>query len=130
MGAVAACDKVLKDEEDNVKALFRRGKARHEGRDHLDSQADLLRFIELNPSNNEAKVLRQHVKRAQKLVDQKAKATYAKMCGGLGKLGADERTKAAEAKAEPDLDDGESEGAEGEGADEGEDSKPEEKMQE
>jgi len=103
-GAIESCDKVLKDDKSNIKALFRRGRARYDKRDHLDALQDLERVLELDPNNAEAKVLLQHVRRAQKLADRQAKATFAKMCKGLGKLGAASRTKAAAVEKKSDED--------------------------
>jgi len=100
-GALESCDKVLKEDKSNVKALFRRARVRHERTDHTEAIKDLRRVLELDPKNAEARALFLQVKKAQKAVDRTAQGTFAKMCRGLGKLGADSRTMAARA-GEPD----------------------------
>jgi len=100
-GALESCDKVLKEDKTNIKALFRRAKVRHERTDHLEAMKDLRRILELDPKNGEARAFFLQVKKAQKGVDRTAQGTFAKMCRGLGKLGADSRTRAASAD-EPD----------------------------
>jgi len=86
-GAKTACDAVLKDDRDNVKALFRRANAYYGRADNAEALADLNRVLELDEANSDAKGLMLRVKRARKEEDKKSKSMYAKMCGGLGKLG-------------------------------------------
>jgi len=86
-GAKKSCDAVLKDERDNVKALFRRANAYFGRADNAEALADLKRVLELDEANSDAKALMLRVKRACKEEDKKSKSMYAKMCGGLGKVG-------------------------------------------
>mmetsp|Transcript_145378 Transcript_145378/g.279022 ORF Transcript_145378/g.279022 Transcript_145378/m.279022 type:complete len:679 (-) Transcript_145378:39-2075(-) len=85
--ALSTCNMVLKEDRNNVKALFRRAKAHFSRGEHADALRDLERVIELDPENTEAKSLVPQVRRAQKVADKETMGTYAKMCAGLGKLG-------------------------------------------
>lgn len=82
--AASCCNTVLKDDKGNVKALFRRAKARHELADYLDAISDLKKVLELEPRNAEARQQLQLTQKAQKEVDKKSKGMFAKMVQGLG----------------------------------------------
>jgi len=99
-GAKTSCDAVLKDERDNVKALFRRANAYYGRADNAEALADLNRVLELDEANSDAKGLMLRVKRARKEEDKKSKSMYAKMCGGLGKLGTPAATPAGKENSE------------------------------
>mmetsp|Transcript_82584 Transcript_82584/g.246261 ORF Transcript_82584/g.246261 Transcript_82584/m.246261 type:complete len:671 (+) Transcript_82584:51-2063(+) len=94
--ALTVCNNVLKEDRNNIKAIFRRAKAHFERSEHMEAQQDLERVMELDPGNAEAKALLPHVKRAQKLADKESKSTFAKMCKGFGKLNSGKENKKPE----------------------------------
>jgi len=94
-GALESCNLILEDDQHNVKALFRRARARYELADLLSAMADVERVLELDSGNGEATTLQQHIRRAQKAVDKKSAGTYSKMCNGFGSLGSEDRSTAA-----------------------------------
>lgn len=83
---LTTCNQVLKEDRNNVKALFRRAKAHFSRGEHADALRDLERVLELDPANTEAKSLVPQIRKAQKQADKETMSTYAKMCTGLGKL--------------------------------------------
>jgi len=98
--ALTCCNAVLREDRNNVKALFRRAKA-HFGRgEHVEAQADLERVLELDDGNAEARALLPHVKKAQRVADKASKNTFAKMCEGFGKIGSGREVKKEEPKPE------------------------------
>lgn len=92
---VDSCNKVLETDTSNPKALFRRAKARYLQKLIADAAADIEALLRVDSNNAEAKNLQQHIARAQKLEDKKSKATFARMCQGLGKLGSESRSTAS-----------------------------------
>lgn len=84
--ALVFCNKVIEEDRNNPKALFRRAKAHHCRSEHVEAATDLNRVLELEPENKEAKTMLQQVLRAQKVLDKQSRSTFAKMCGGLGRL--------------------------------------------
>ncbi|CAE8602081.1 unnamed protein product [Polarella glacialis] len=81
--AKKACDKVLENERDNVKALFRRAQADFGDSEFMGSTRGLKRVLELDPQNREARVLLKQAQAGQKGEDQQVKNLFAKMCKGL-----------------------------------------------
>jgi len=100
--ALSVCNNVLKEDRNNIKAIFRRAKAHYERTEHMEAQHDLERVLELDPGNSEAKALLPHVKRAQKLADKESQSTFAKMCKGFGKLDTGKENKKPEEKPAPE----------------------------
>jgi len=102
--ALTSCNKVLREDRNNLKALFRRAKAHHNRGEHVEAQQDLERLLELDEANAEAKTLMPHVKRAQRVADKASKNTFAKMCEGFGKIGSgrDEKPKEEPKPKEPE----------------------------
>eukprot|EP00408_Alexandrium_pacificum_P068092 CAMPEP_0171180238 /NCGR_PEP_ID=MMETSP0790-20130122/13656_1 /TAXON_ID=2925 /ORGANISM="Alexandrium catenella, Strain OF101" /LENGTH=448 /DNA_ID=CAMNT_0011645169 /DNA_START=27 /DNA_END=1370 /DNA_ORIENTATION=- len=80
-GARAACDRVLADDPDQVKALYRRGSACFALSDYGSAQKDLAKALRLDPKNAEARSLLLQVREAQKRYAEKARSTAARMCG-------------------------------------------------
>merc|ERR1712032_1810754 len=76
---------VLKDDKDNIKALFRRAQCDFEFKNFQECITDCKKVIELDPQNKACRSLLTDAKAGQKKDDQKAKATFANMCKALGK---------------------------------------------
>merc|ERR1712063_143797 len=83
--AKKACDLVLKDEPNNVKAMFRKAQAHYEMKDIQDCIRDLKRLIEIDPQNKDARTLMKKAQVAQKEDDKKSKGLFTNMCKALGK---------------------------------------------
>lgn len=107
--AKTSCNTVLKDESDNVKALFRRAQADYFLQNFMDCMTDLKRLIEIDSGNTEAKRLMKQAQMGQKEQDKKSKGMYAKMCQALGKGPIPEPGKATHPRdySEDDMDDDE-----------------------
>merc|ERR1712032_459606 len=80
-----ACNDVLKDDKDNIKALFRRAQCDFEFKNFQECITDCKKVIELDPQNKACRSLLTDAKAGQKKDDQQAKATFANMCKALGK---------------------------------------------
>jgi len=83
--AKKSCSSVLKDERENVKALFRRAQADVALKNFMDAMIDVKKCLELDPQNKPARALYKEAQAGQKEEDKKSKGLFAKMCGGLGK---------------------------------------------
>ncbi|CAE8644243.1 unnamed protein product, partial [Polarella glacialis] len=81
--AKKACNNVLKDDRQNVKALFRRAQAAFGLYEFSECSEDLRHVLVIEPENREAKVLLKQAQAEQKKEDQKVKGMFAKMCKGL-----------------------------------------------
>lgn len=79
------CTKVLKEEEDNQKALYRRGLAYTKNQDFERAKNDFRELIRLDPQNNEAKKELNNVAIAIKQHAQKEKKVFGSIFskGGL-----------------------------------------------
>jgi tetratricopeptide (TPR) repeat protein len=86
LGTLSACNAVLKEDRNNLKAIFRRAKAHHGRAENVEAQRDLERVLELDPANADAKQLLPYVKKAQKKADAQGKNTFSKMCDAFGKM--------------------------------------------
>uniref|UniRef100_A0A7S1QGR4 Peptidylprolyl isomerase n=1 Tax=Alexandrium catenella TaxID=2925 RepID=A0A7S1QGR4_ALECA len=80
------CTKVLKEDNSNPKALFRRAKASVALREFPEAIEDLERLLEVEPSSGEGRSLLREARRLRKQSDTHCSKTYAKMCQGLGQL--------------------------------------------
>jgi len=80
-----ACNNVLKDDKNNMKALFRRAQCDFESKNFLECIDDVKKVIGLEPQNKAARTLLTDARAGQKQDDQMAKATFANMCKALGK---------------------------------------------
>jgi len=74
-----ACNSVLKDDQDNVKAVFRRAQAHFGLKDFEECISDCNRVLELEAENTEARVLLRQATTGKKQDDTRAKNTFAKM---------------------------------------------------
>jgi len=83
--AKAACDAVLKEESQNVKALYRRAQAQFGMKNFADCMADCKRLLEIDSQNRDARVLLKQAMAGQKEEDKKSKGLFANMCKALGK---------------------------------------------
>merc|ERR1712050_214827 len=102
--AQKACDTVLKDDSTNTKALFRKAQADVLLKNFNDAMSGLKRLLSDDPKNAEVLRLLQQAKNGQKEVDKKCKGMYAKMCGGLGKIGQREKENPAHVMEEEAVD--------------------------
>jgi len=99
--ARTACNAVLKEEKDNVKALFRRATAEFGLKNFIECIADCKKIVEVDKKNKEARDLLKQAQAGQKEVDKQAKGLFANMCKALGKGPIPEPAKAKQ----PDGDD-------------------------
>ncbi|CAK0832627.1 unnamed protein product, partial [Prorocentrum cordatum] len=83
--AKAACNRVLKDDKGNVKALYRRAQCEHALRNFEECIGDCKRVAEADPQNREVRALLKQAMEGQKEVNRQAKGMYANMMNGLGK---------------------------------------------
>merc|ERR1712062_74653 len=104
--ARTACDSVLKDDANNVKALFRKANAEFGLKNFDETMRMVKKVVEVDPQNKEARALYKDAQAEQKKVDQQAKGLFAKMCEGLGKGPIPEPGKSA-APMDEDFDDDE-----------------------
>ena len=73
------CDKVLEIQEDNAKALFRRGQCNVGKQDYDLAMVDLLRAQELEPKDKGILQEIAKTKKAKLMYEQKEKQMYSKM---------------------------------------------------
>merc|ERR1712137_216646 len=92
--ARSACDQVLNEEPDHIKALYRRASANNDLSDYSAATADLARLLKLEPKNAEARQLYTQVREARQKYAKDAKSHAYRMI-----LPAEE-AQAAEAAAE------------------------------
>merc|ERR1712048_693761 len=83
--AKKACNNVLKEERENVKALYRRAQCDFELKNFMDCMTDLKKVINLDPQNKPARALLKDAQLGQKDEDKKSKGLFANMCKALGK---------------------------------------------
>ncbi len=77
--AIQNCDHVIKEEKNNVKALFRRGQAYISLDQWQDAQRDLDTILEIEPENKEAKREIARLKRKRIEQDKKDRRVYARI---------------------------------------------------
>merc|ERR1712217_603435 len=80
-----SCNKVLKEDSRNVKALYRLGQANLGEKNFGDCISNLKKLVEVDPQNKDVRTLMKEAKAGQKEEDKKSKGMFAKMCAGLGK---------------------------------------------
>merc|ERR1712136_371065 len=83
--AKKACDEVLKEESQNVKALYRRAQAECGLKNFQECIWDCKRVIEIDSQNKDARALLRQAQVGQKEEDKKSKGLFANMCKALGK---------------------------------------------
>eukprot|EP00435_Cladocopium_sp_Y103_P028268 s79_g7.t1 len=87
------CDKVLKEEPEQPKALFRRAKALLVLKEHQAAVEDLQRLKEVDPTNVAGQRLLREAKEELRKQDRASSKTYSKMCAGLGDFPEDLRAQ-------------------------------------
>merc|ERR1711972_550611 len=80
-----ACNAVLKEDTQNVKAIYRRAQAELGLKNFFECIKDCRKVVELDPPNKEARALLKQAQAGQKEEDKKAKGLFANMCKALGK---------------------------------------------
>jgi len=80
-----ACDTVLKEESQNVKALYRRAQAQNSLLNFQECIRDCKLIVEIDSQNKEARALIKLALVGQKAEDKKQKGLFANMCKALGK---------------------------------------------
>ncbi|CAE6968872.1 FKBP65 [Symbiodinium natans] len=95
--AKAACELVLEQQGDNLKALFRRAQAEIGLKNFVECIADCKRVLQLDADNRDAKLLLRQAATAQKEATKKSKEVYASMFGA----GSADAKASAEAKPTP-----------------------------
>merc|ERR1711933_271111 len=83
--AKKACNAVLKEDAQNVKAIYRCAQAELGLKNFLECIGDCKKVVELDPKNKEARALLKQAQAGQKDDDKKAKDLFANMCKALGK---------------------------------------------
>jgi len=83
--AKEACNNVLKDEKQNVKALYRRAQAELGLKNFAECMKDCKAVVEVDPQNREVRALLKQAQAGQKEADKQAKGLFANMCKALGK---------------------------------------------
>ncbi|KAG1681124.1 hypothetical protein FOA52_015566 [Chlamydomonas sp. UWO 241] len=76
---VAACDKVLESDPDNIKGLFRRAQGYISMADFLEAELDIKRGLCIEPTNTDLVALSKKLKVEQKTSAKKESALYGKM---------------------------------------------------
>merc|ERR1712050_103091 len=75
------CGQALEFDPKNVKALFRRGKAKLALQEFDAAVEDAAAVLEVDPANTEAETLKRQAEVEKKKMKQKEKAMYGKMFG-------------------------------------------------
>ncbi|CAE7746193.1 FKBP65 [Symbiodinium sp. CCMP2456] len=83
--AKRACDAVLKEDSQNLKALLRRAQAQFGMKNFLDCVQDCKRLVELDPQNRDSRSLLKRAHEGQAEEDRRSKKLFATMCKALGK---------------------------------------------
>merc|ERR1712048_754248 len=83
--AKTSCNDALKEDSQNIKALFRRAQAELGLKNFFECMRDLKKVIEVDPQNKEARSLYKQAQIGQKEEDKKSKGLFTKMCSGLGR---------------------------------------------
>merc|ERR1712107_95563 len=83
--AKKSCDAVLKDQSNNVKAMYRKAQACYEMKDIQECTRGLKRLIEIDSQNRDARGLLKRAHVAQKEEDKKSKSLFQNMCKALGR---------------------------------------------
>jgi FKBP-type peptidyl-prolyl cis-trans isomerase len=83
--AKKSCEAVLKDEKQNVKALYRRAQAECGLKNFMECIHDCKAVVGIDAQNKDARALLKQAQAGQKEVDKQAKGLFANMCKALGK---------------------------------------------
>jgi FK506-binding protein 4/5 len=76
---------VLKDEKQNVKAMYRRAQAEYGLKNFEESIRDCKSVVAIDAQNKDARSLLKQAQAGQKEVDKQAKGLFTNMCKALGK---------------------------------------------
>merc|ERR1712203_1336222 len=79
------CVIVLKDDKQNLKALYRHGQCEYGLKNYAECITDCKRVVEIDSQNREARTLLKQAQGGQKEVDKQAKGLFQNMCKALGK---------------------------------------------
>merc|ERR1712083_826646 len=79
------CDIVLKEDKQNVKALYRHGQCEYGLKNYAECIVDCKRIVQCDVQNKEARTLLRQAQAGQKEVDKQAKGLFQNMCKALGK---------------------------------------------
>jgi len=82
--ARSACNSVLREDTQNVKALYRRAQAEFGLKNFLECIGDCRKVVELDAQNKDARALLRQAQAAQREEDKKAKGVFANMCKAFG----------------------------------------------
>merc|ERR1711871_1270516 len=80
-----SCTTVLKDDSQNVKALYRKAQAECSLKNYLECMSDCKKVVEIDAQNKDARLLMKKAQAGQKEDDKKSKGLFANMCKALGK---------------------------------------------
>lgn len=83
--AKKSCDVVIKEESQNIKAIYRRAQAEMGLKNFPECIRDCKKVVELDVRNKDARTLLQQAQQGQKEEDKKSKGLFANMCKALGK---------------------------------------------
>lgn len=83
--ARSACNNVLKESANNVKALYRRAQAEFGLKNFQECIRDCKSMVQADPQNKEARQLLKDAQTGQKEVDKQSKGLFTNMCKALGK---------------------------------------------
>lgn len=102
-GVKTACGAVLREDKDNIKAMFRRASAFLNGSEFTEAMQDVKRILELDASNADARRLHQQIQSGRKDADKSTKDMYANMAKkSLGKLNTPDIIPRTEAQQKED----------------------------
>lgn len=82
--AQTSCNAVLKEESENMKALYRLAQAEFGLKDFIGSMQHVKKVLAMDEGNLDARRLLKQAQLAQKEEDKKSKSMFTKMCKGLG----------------------------------------------
>eukprot|EP00930_Biecheleria_cincta_P047157 TRINITY_DN32630_c0_g1_i1.p1 TRINITY_DN32630_c0_g1~~TRINITY_DN32630_c0_g1_i1.p1 ORF type:complete len:577 (+),score=95.23 TRINITY_DN32630_c0_g1_i1:58-1731(+) len=80
------CTKVLDENPQQPKALFRRAKAYMALKEYVNAAEDLQNLLDVDPANVEGQRLLKEAKLLRKKTDRQQSSTFARMCEGLGSM--------------------------------------------
>jgi len=83
--AKKSCNAVIKDESQNVKAIYRRAQAEYGLKNFPECIRDCKLIVEIDAKNKDARTLLKQAQAGQKEEDKKSKGLFSNMCKALGK---------------------------------------------
>jgi len=82
---ICSCDSILKEDRQNVKAMYRLATAHLKLKNFQDCTANCRKIVEIDPNNKEVRALLKEAHAGQKEEDKKAKGLFQNMVKALGK---------------------------------------------